>query len=252
MTFLKKGISQNNNAQETNQETNHIDYFTTSIVYIIACMMMADGKATKNELSAVKKFLLKALGETEARIALLMLRDYLGDIDMNVAQDIRLCCLRLNQRWTYDERLSFLSTLFQIAVADGMICNEEAKLVQKYAKFTGIRSQDFTRMKNYYTYGYKWQKDQDNRSKYKQRQSENDSTDNQSSTQGTNGKSWAYKALGLPNNASKEEIKKAYRKLAQQYHPDKQIGASEEEIKQATEKFKEITLAYETLTEGGK
>ena len=52
-----------------------------------------------------------------------------------------------------------------------------------------------------------------------------------------------YQILGMPRNASEEEIKKAYRKLAMQYHPDKNPGNE----KWANEKFKEINEAYGIL-----
>ena len=56
-----------------------------------------------------------------------------------------------------------------------------------------------------------------------------------------------YEVLGIQKNASKDEIKKAYRKLAIQYHPDKNPGD-----KQAEEKFKEATEAYEILCDDQK
>ncbi len=56
-----------------------------------------------------------------------------------------------------------------------------------------------------------------------------------------------YEVLGVQKNASKDEIKKAYRKLAIQYHPDKNPGD-----KQAEEKFKEATEAYEILGDDQK
>ena len=52
-----------------------------------------------------------------------------------------------------------------------------------------------------------------------------------------------YKILGVPRNASEQDIKKAYRKLAMQYHPDRNPGKEE----WANEKFKEINEAYAVL-----
>jgi len=52
-----------------------------------------------------------------------------------------------------------------------------------------------------------------------------------------------YQILGVPRNASEEKIKKAYRKLAMQYHPDRNPGRE----KWANEKFKEINEAYAAL-----
>jgi DnaJ-class molecular chaperone len=52
-----------------------------------------------------------------------------------------------------------------------------------------------------------------------------------------------YRILGVPRNASAQEIKKAYRKLAMQYHPDRNPGKEQ----QANEKFKEINEAYGVL-----
>src|SRR3989454_3496021 len=59
-----------------------------------------------------------------------------------------------------------------------------------------------------------------------------------------------YEILGVDRNASEEEIKKAYRRLARQHHPDTQT--SEQEKKAAEEKFKEINEAYATLSDQDK
>jgi len=56
-----------------------------------------------------------------------------------------------------------------------------------------------------------------------------------------------YRILGVGKNASEEEIKKAYRKLARQYHPDRNAGD-----KQAEERFKEISQAHDILSDADK
>ena len=54
-----------------------------------------------------------------------------------------------------------------------------------------------------------------------------------------------YEVLGVPENASDEEIKKAYRKLSRKYHPDANVNNPNKA--QAEEKFKEIQQAYQQI-----
>ena len=58
-----------------------------------------------------------------------------------------------------------------------------------------------------------------------------------------------YEILGVPRNAGDDDIKKAYRKLAMKYHPDRNQGDA---AKAAEEKFKEVKEAYEVLSDSGK
>ncbi|MDM0113427.1 molecular chaperone DnaJ [Variovorax sp. J22R133] len=58
-----------------------------------------------------------------------------------------------------------------------------------------------------------------------------------------------YETLGVPKNASEEEIKKAYRKLAMKHHPDRNHGDT---AKESEAKFKEAKEAYEMLSDGQK
>ena len=61
-----------------------------------------------------------------------------------------------------------------------------------------------------------------------------------------------YNILGVDKNASEDEIKKSYRKLALKYHPDKWADKPKDEQKKAEDKFKEVTEAYSILSDKEK
>ena len=61
-----------------------------------------------------------------------------------------------------------------------------------------------------------------------------------------------YEVLGVAKDASEADIKKAYRKAAMKYHPDKFSNASEKEKKDAEEKFKEVNEAYQVISDKEK
>ena len=56
-----------------------------------------------------------------------------------------------------------------------------------------------------------------------------------------------YKVLGIDSSATDDEVKKAYRKMAMKYHPDRVAGMSEELQRNAAEQMKEINEAYEVI-----
>ena len=56
-----------------------------------------------------------------------------------------------------------------------------------------------------------------------------------------------YDLLGVSRTATEAEIKKAYRKMAKKYHPDKVASLGEDVKKQAEEKFRQVQDAYESL-----
>lgn len=61
-----------------------------------------------------------------------------------------------------------------------------------------------------------------------------------------------YEVLGVEKNASTDDIKSAFKKLALKWHPDRWVSGTEEEKKNAEEKFKEASEAYEVLSDPDK
>ena len=56
-----------------------------------------------------------------------------------------------------------------------------------------------------------------------------------------------YEVLEVPVQASAQDIRRAYRKQAAVWHPDKWLNAEKDDVFRAQDKFREVTLAYETL-----
>jgi DnaJ-domain-containing protein 1 len=58
-----------------------------------------------------------------------------------------------------------------------------------------------------------------------------------------------YKILGVGQSAGERELKRAYRKLVKEYHPDKNIGKSPEEVREAEVKFRDVNEAFDILSD---
>lgn len=185
--------------------------FLVSMMVLIAAVMKADGKVLKSELDYVKAFLVQKFGTESARDALKMLRDLLKQ---NIPiQDV---AFQIRDRLDYHSRLELLHLLYGVALADGKIENSEAHLLDQIGYYLGISSTDQQSIQNMFFRN-------------------NDSN---------------YKILGVNPDARPEDIKKAYRKLATEYHPDKVSYLGEEIRRDAEEKFQKITNAYEKIKKG--
>ena len=181
-----------------------------SIIVLIACVIKADGRVLKSEINYIKPFLLRNFGEEGAKQALLLLKELLNkDIDsVAIAQQI-------GQNTNYSTRLELLRVLIEVANADGNIDPIELQVIERIAKAMSIQNADFQSILALY-----------------QRQKDIN---------------WAYTALEISPSSSNDEVKKAYRRMAMKYHPDKVANAGEDIRQQATEKFRGINEAYEHI-----
>ena len=181
-----------------------------SIIVLIACVIKSDGRVLKSEINYVKPFLLRTFGEAGAKQALLLLKELLKqDIDAKaVAQQI-------GQHINYSTRLELVHLLLAIANADGEIHDLELETISSISMYMSIQDADL----------------QSILALYQRRKDTN----------------WAYTALEITPSATNEEVKKAYRRMAMKFHPDKVANAGEEIRQQATDKFRAINEAYEHI-----
>lgn len=182
--------------------------FGVSLIVLIAAVMKADGKVVKSELDYVRDFFVRQFGRDSAAEAAVMLRDMLK-------KDIPLTdvCQQISRNMDYSSRLQLLHFLFGVSMADGSPNPSEIILIERISGNLGISSGDFVSIKNMFV-------------------PETDSS---------------YKILEIERASTNEEVKKAYRKMAMKYHPDKVSHLGEDYKKAADEKFKKVNEAYEKI-----
>ena len=208
---------------------------------LLACAVLKDGETTEKEMEVAKNYFLKISDGDEKKTGkkVDLLKSKLEDSDLN-AKNIREYCTQMMQQCNYQQRMELLSALFEIFATDDRIDAYEESFLKEYARRANIRQVDYERAMIYFSHIYQWY-DGD---QYKKR-AEEKSQQTKAST--SYSRSWALKTLGLSENATQEEIKKAYRQAAILYHPDKHVNAPEEEVARSTEKFLEICEAYDIL-----
>jgi DnaJ like chaperone protein len=182
--------------------------FGMSLLVLVAAVMKADGKVVRSELDYVKQFFIRQFGHDSAKQALLMLKDILKQ-----EIPVRDVCLQIKGNMDYSSRLQLLHLLFNVSLADSVIDSSEIAIIEKIASYLGVASGDFLSIKNMFI-------------------PETDSS---------------YKILEIDKSATNDEIKKAYRRIAMKYHPDKVSHLGDDVRKSADEKFAMVNEAYEKI-----
>lgn len=182
--------------------------FTSALLVLAAAVMKSDGRVMKTELEYVKRFFTRNFGEHHTQEKMLLLRDILKE-------DISLVdvCFQIRRVMPYESRLQLLHFLFGISQADGAVQDTEVSIIAAIAEYLEIESADFRSIKAMF---------------YRDVNSD-------------------YLILEVSANATDEEIKKAYRRMAVKYHPDKVASEGPEVQRAAKEKFQSLQEAYERI-----
>lgn len=182
--------------------------FTASLLVLTAAVMKGDGKVLRSELEFVKKFLVTNYGEANAQRLLPVLKELLEK-----EIPLRDVCLQIRQYMPESQRIQLLHYLFGISAADGDVHPREVLIIETISGYLGIDRADYESIKAMH---------------YRDVDSD-------------------YKILEVDANASDEEVKKAYRRMAVKFHPDKVADLGEEAQKIAKERFQKVQDAWEAI-----
>jgi DnaJ like chaperone protein len=198
---------QGNSSNQYRHQTQGGD-FSRALLILSASVMKADGKVVKAELQYVKDFFEKQFGAEVTQEFLIVLRELLKQ---NI--ELRDVCTQIRFNMEHPKRLHLLHYLFGIAQADGDVHQTEIDVIQHIARLLAINTRDFESIRAMF-----------------QQSSES-----------------SYKILEIENTATNEEVKKAYRKMAIKYHPDKVGNMGEEYKTAAKDKFLKVQEAYDAI-----
>lgn len=205
--------------------------FLETVFALMGKLAKADGHISQDEIAHVEQFI-KKLGMSaehrEQSIAIFK-RGAAPDFEYepNLRQFMAVC------GHTHSLKQMLLIYLIVMALSDGRVDPAEERLLIDIARHLGYDQAAFKRML--------------------------DMVLNQSHFAGGQATSAtalddAYKALGVGKESSDQEVKRAYRKLMSQYHPDKLMGQGvpEDMIAVATEQAQEVQVAYDLITKSRK
>ena len=181
--------------------------FLMSLLVLSAAVIKADGKTTSQELATLRGFFATNFGAQAGNEAEEIVQGII-DKDINLYE----VCGQIRSCMDYSQRLQLYHYLVALGACDGLH-QREIDVLETIATYIGLSKAEVDSI-------------------FAQFRPSNDSN---------------YKILEITPDATDEEVKKAYRKMAVKYHPDKVATLGEDVQKAAEEKFKAVSQAYEAI-----
>ena len=189
--------------------TEQRNSFFVSLMVLSSAVIKADGQVSQSELNCVREFIRRNFGDSVVDEAMRMLDGF-------NRQQVNIYSVgpQIADNMNYSQRLQLFHYLVQIATADGNFSKSEKSVLEAIGAVIRLNNSDINSVIAMF---------------YR----ENDES--------------AYAVLGISPNATDDEVKTAYRRMAMKNHPDKVASLGPEVQKAAEEKFRQIQDAYETI-----
>ncbi|MCT4622346.1 MAG: TerB family tellurite resistance protein, partial [Schleiferiaceae bacterium] len=184
--------------------------FHLSVLVLAAIVIKADGKVDEKELDFVRQSFVRMFGKQKANESFKVFNSIVKQ-----QTNTKEVCFQIRRHTSHAMRLQLVHFLFQIGEADGHLHQSELHVIRTIASYLYIRSADFESIHAMFA---------------------------KKTT-----KADYYTILEITQQATDDEVKKAYRKMAKKYHPDRLVDMGADVQAAAQEKFHKVQEAYDAI-----
>ena len=210
--LLTAVFKQNQHNENLQIFVKNTDAFTLNLLVLSAAVVKADASVQACELDFVNRFFIRNYGAQYASERMVVFCSLLKK-----EVPIEKICVEIRQSMDYGSCVRLMNLLAQLALSDGVMASEERLVLEKIANILGLLQQDACDiLGNNPAIAQKYVPP-------------------------------AYTRLGITPTATNQDIKRAYRQLANETHPDKFNHLSENVRQEAEVKFRNLQEAYQKI-----